>query len=179
MFFTAANSEALIGDAVAALLPTFQDWPFFISMVLQLTTAGGATFCPLHFGRNNVNGGLRLQVTSAGPAWACQRADDAGSSTIVSGGTANTSAHILSAISDGTHLTLYVDNAVVGTPYSAQNVGVTTFTQATFGAARANTNSQFFGGHVGRTIMGITQPGLNTMFDLNRKLANQYRIVVA
>ena len=179
MFFTAASSQILICDAVAALLATTpsQDFPYTFVWAQKLTAVGGGTFCALSFGRDaTTNSQIRAQVTTT-PNYQLQRLDDAGSADPESGGTANTNAHIVTMMSNGISASIRVDGAQIITN-QAQDVGVMTLNQHAVGASRGNTTTAYFGGHIGRVLAYNKALGVEQLKILERYMGAAHGVTV-
>lgn len=174
-FYTIANVEALIADAVAALVPATADWGFTSYTVLA-PAAFPATQSFFSFGRNaTTNPTVRGQITSA-PAYAVQRSDDAGSSIIVTAvGAAVTTPRVIVIANDGIACNIYISGVLAATNVT-QDVGVATFNQYTQGAARGNTMTQHFGGHIARQILANKCHGHEEVIYWTNRLNKQYKL---
>lgn len=179
--FTAASSQHLICDAVAALLTAAgsQDFPYTIIAVQQLSAASGATFCTASFGQlSTPNSQIRCQVTSSSK-YQFQRLDDSGTAAPLTEGTgtADTDPHIVAWVSDGIHGSIRVDGAQIITK-GAQDVGVMTMNQHAIGASRGNITTAYFGGLIGRVLIYKWALGIGQLRYLERGLGAQFGVTV-
>lgn len=174
--FTAASSQFLIADALAAFF-TGADKPITIVCAIQLI-ATGVYYTIVSCGGSGTNSpAIDFRATSS-PNWSVQRSDDAASSgTLNSAGGVVTTPAILSFISNGINGTIRV-NGTDNPVSSAQDVGAMTLNQFTLGAKRVAANTQFADMYMGAQVTFNNALGLDEVRYLERGFANQYGITL-
>ena len=154
------GGDYLICDWLAASAGVSgSDKPFTVVAVLKFS-AVGAIRQILTFGRAATNNTLRMCGVSSFPAWFFYSVDDADGENGSTGGTPDTSPHVVCFLFSGMTVSILIDGVTVANE-TVHNLGVNTLDQATIGAQRTfGALTQFMLGVIGQLAV------------LNRRISN-------
>jgi hypothetical protein len=169
MVFDGSNDH-LTANGVAASI-TGDDKAFTISMIIRqavIPTVGDST--PISFGRSS-SATPYIWLTAGGASgvtYYFDKRDDASGTATRSGGTPDTSIHVLTWVYTGTTASFYIDGVAA---YTAQtlNTGTLTLDRMGIGALVRNTISNYLNGKIGDLIVFNT-----ALSDANRESVEAY-----
>jgi hypothetical protein len=174
VLFAVANTQWLGVDSLAAAF-TGSSLPITVMAVVKPVSVGsGQVF--LGFGAAGTTPTYFFSINS-GVVWGCGKTADAGGTTTVTGGTPNTSPHIVTWIGPGTTMEINVDGTQVAAP-TAQNRAPTTLTTGAIGAVNSNgAASTFLNGNLFELFAwSVALTGAEQQF-MRQAMATKYGIV--
>ncbi len=173
VLFATASSQWMSADAIATSV-TGSNLPCTVIAVCKPVSTATQVFFAF------ADGILPSQnwffYISGTPVWACSKHDDTTHSTVVSGGTPDTNAHIVSWVGPGTTLTINVDGAVVLNA-GGQTQAPTTLNTATIGAINSNAvQSSFLNSHIAEIFVWSAALSAGEQAGVRAAMAKKYAI---
>lgn len=168
--FASASTKYMVANAAASPF-TGSDKAFTVSTAYRKTTNSG-TQNYFVFGRSSSTTPVH-QLYDNGSAYAFFRRDDASSSANSSGGTVNTSTHVVTVVFSGTALSLWVDGTLT-INNAAANVGTMTLNTVGIGAWSTTSALQPFNGDICEMVLHDTALGTSDRQALEEYLAAKW-----
>ena len=171
--FTAANTQWLNVDTLAA---SFSGTNLPATIVTALQLANTTAECVLGIANSGSNSRLQSYVSTAVNGWRSLRSGDTGTNATITGGTPDTSPHIVEWVSTGTTMQIFVDGVSVAGP-SAQSVNAMTVNVAEIGAINiAGVMQLFLSALIGDLYVYSLALGATDRATIRRHLGAKYGI---
>lgn len=175
VLFASASSQWLACDAVSTAFSGSNLPKTVIAVVKLVSTASQAIFCIANSG--NANPIWWDGLNSAGPIWEDSKHDDTTHSTLITGGTPDTTnPHIATYVGSGTNMQIIVDGANIVGP-SGQTISPTTMNNASIGTISSNgSQSTFTNAHVSELFVWSVALSAGEQQAVRAAMAKKYGI---